>query len=370
MSAVPTCCCQKQQYYVIDRLQLEALATEQPRSALGDGEWTALPCLGQQEPVVRMLEALQRTALLGLTDASGQLVMLIERQQLQDQQLALEETQARFQLTMEVTNTGLWYWDLTTQAVSWSDQAYRQLGYTPDKPMSLQVFQELMHPQDLQHTMREVMQSIEQDDRFDVQFRLRHQQGHWVWIQGRGKVTSRDEQGQPLLMMGTHIDISPLKNIEQDLQQSRERLLLATESACLGIWDYDMQTGYLNWDAGMLRLYGLDEEDFHHQVADWQQHLLAEEREQVAAKFEQALASEQELIFQFNILAQGQLKRLHCNARIIRAPSGEPVRVVGINHDITEQAAQHAQLQQAESKFRGLFEGAPVGMAMNDFATG
>jgi PAS domain S-box-containing protein len=138
------------------------------------------------------------------------------------QELKLAETTAQFQLTMEATNTGLWSWDLVTNEVNWSPEAYSMLGYEPDAfPVTLEKFQSLMHPDDVQGMMSDVMSSIEQGDGFNVQFRLRHAEGRWVWIQGRGKVTGSDGTGKPVFMMGTHADISEIKQVEQALAEAR-----------------------------------------------------------------------------------------------------------------------------------------------------
>ena len=82
---------------------------------------------------------------------------------------------------MEATDTGLWFWDLITNEVKWSAQAYQQLGYQPDEfPMSLERFQQLMHPEDFDGMMSAVNQRIEQHQGFDVQFRLLNAAYSWA----------------------------------------------------------------------------------------------------------------------------------------------------------------------------------------------
>lgn len=301
---------------------------------------------------------------------NGYIYDITERKQ---EQLALEETRTRFQLTMEATGTGLWSWDLHTNEVKWSPETYQQLGYDADAfAMSLDRFQRLMHPDDITGTMQEISQCVERGEGFTVEFRLKNAQGQWVWVQGRGKVTDLDAQGKPVFMMGTHINISSLKEKEALLSESRERLLLATESAGLGIWDYDLTTQVMDWDEGMFLIYGIEPEAFSGQLEDWRQALTPEKRADVEAAFEAALKDQSKLVFNFPILRQSdQAERiLHCDARIIRDSDGQVIRVVGVNRDITEQETQKRRLEAEEAKFRGLFEGSPVGIAMNDFETG
>ena len=138
------------------------------------------------------------------------------------QQLALEDARTRFQLTMDATDTGLWSWNLLTDEVKWSSQAYQQLGYVSgDLQMSLAQFQRLLHPDDLEPTMTQAMCHIQQHRSFDVQFRLRASDGSWVWLQSRGKVTRTDAAGKPSYMMGTHTNISKIKQVEQALSEAK-----------------------------------------------------------------------------------------------------------------------------------------------------
>ncbi len=306
----------------------------------------------------------------GSTTWNDSIYDITERKQ---QQLALESATTRFDLTMEATDTGLWSWDLMTNAAEWSRQTYRQLGYEPaDFPMSLAQFQQLLHPDDLDTVMHTLAQAIEQGQGYAIEYRMRHAQGHWVWIASRGKVVERHPDGKPRVMMGTHINITPLKHTEEALSQSRERLLLATESAGLGIWDYNARTEQLEWDEGMFRLYGVNPTDFKGRIEDWENALLSQNKDVLIAEFHSALANDDTLVLILPILraCDATVRILQCEAKIIRDARGQVLRVVGINRDITEQEEHRRRLELAEAKFRGFFEGAPVGITMNDYATG
>ncbi|SFB79362.1 PAS domain S-box-containing protein [Marinospirillum celere] len=147
------------------------------------------------------------------------------------QQLRLEETEARFRLTMEATDTGLWSWDLLTNEMNWSDEAFIQLGYQPHEfPMSLEAFQELIHKDDREQTFAVIEQQMAQQQSFEAQFRLKNKQGDWTWIQGRGKVTNYTESGQPKFMMGTHFNITRIKETEAALEKARREADLASQT--------------------------------------------------------------------------------------------------------------------------------------------
>ena len=168
---------------------------------------------------------------------SGHLYDITERKQ---QELELAETSTRLQLTLEATDTGLWFWDLTTNLVRWSAQTYQHLGYAPDAfPVSIQRFRELIHPDDLAPTEALLKGHLEEGKEYRTQFRLRHAQGHWVWIDACGKVVLRDEKGQPSMMAGTQIDITSIKKTQEQLLESERRLSQLAAHSRTVTWEVD-----------------------------------------------------------------------------------------------------------------------------------
>lgn len=293
--------------------------------------------------------------------------------QAMQQQTMLEQTQSRFDVTMEATDTGLWTWNFKTGERFWDPQTYRQLGYEPGAfDLSDDSLRSNLHPDDFARVIEAVHAVRDEAQRLEVQFRIRAADGQWQWMQSRGRVTQVDAAGSPVTMVGTNTNITDIKRIEHSLEMSRERLQLATRSGALGIWDYDLHTGRLEWDDGMFLIYGKRPEEFGGRFEDWIDALLPEERERAEATFHDDLASGSSLHFKVRIRRadNGQVRLIDSVAEIYRDGSGQPVRVVGIDRDITEHELAAQQLFEAEAKFRGLFEAAPVGIALTDFETG
>ncbi|WP_151670362.1 PAS domain-containing protein [Nitrincola schmidtii] len=287
-------------------------------------------------------------------------------------QLMLEETRKRFELTMEATDTGLWSWDLSSNQVIWSDITYQQLGYqSSELDMSLATFEALMHPDDLNKTMGTVKKSIQLGQSLHAQFRLLHADGSWVWIQSRGKVTVFNQRHQPIYMMGTHTNITHSKLIETELGLSRERLMLATESAGLGVWEYDIESGLLSWDDQMFELYGVFRLTFKHRLQDWLSLVLPDHRSEVLGHFQEALREHSILSFTFPIRRSldNRISYLHCQARVVRKVNGDPMRVVGVNRDVTatEKAAELARfIEERNTRYRTALDQIALTIAAKD----
>lgn len=147
------------------------------------------------------------------------------------QEATLAEMQASFLLTMEASNTGLWRWDLHTNEVNWSDEAYSQLGYAPQSfPMTLEVFRSLMHPDDAPEAFSRVGPLKHVNQSFQVGFRLRNAAGGWTWLESRGKVSAYDNEQRPLIMLGTHVPIDSTIEAQHAVELARQEAEMANQA--------------------------------------------------------------------------------------------------------------------------------------------
>lgn len=180
-----------------------------------------------------------------------------------------------------------------------------------------------------------------------------------------------DDDGKLIGFRGTGRDITAEKEAQAQQDQLTSRLKLATSAANLGIWDLDLTSGRLDWDEGMFAIYGVQPEDFGHSVTDWEKALLPEKAEEAKAAITEGVRKGGSYVSEFQIVrADGAVRHIRAIAQTTQDESGQPLRVVGVNEDITDQIQAQKELAAQEEKFRGLFELSPVGMAMNDFSTG
>ena len=95
------------------------------------------------------------------------------------------------------------------------------IGYTLEElsPISIETWKKYTHPDDLKASNRMLKKHFKGElEAYDIECRMRHKDGHWVWINDRGKVRSWTADGQPLWVFGTHIDITERKKYETDLK--------------------------------------------------------------------------------------------------------------------------------------------------------
>lgn len=162
-------------------------------------------------------------------DAAGQITSMLgvtrditERKRAEE---ALRESEGGLQLLVQASNVGLWDWNLITNEVFFSPEWKRQLGYSDDEvPNRFEEWEQRVHPEDLARTLAAVNEfRAGGHDGYDVEFRMRHKDGSWRWILARGDLR-HDADGQPIRMMGCHVDITERKRAEELITQQLTEL--------------------------------------------------------------------------------------------------------------------------------------------------
>jgi PAS domain S-box-containing protein len=146
---------------------------------------------------------------------------------------AVSEKNWRLQNVLEGTHVGTWEWNVDTGETTFNERWAEMIGYTLEEltPVSMETWNELVHPEDLEKSNAALARHFSGASEFyQCESRIRHKDGHWVWVLDRGKVFSRTDSGQPLMMFGTHQDISEQKQYEALLKQERDKAEMANRS--------------------------------------------------------------------------------------------------------------------------------------------
>ncbi len=146
------------------------------------------------------------------------------RQQEQDQR-ELRSARDRFASVIKGSNLGTWEWNVVSGEVQINDSWAALLGYTKEElePVTLDTFKRLTEAEDFARSYGLLEQHFNgQLDFYSCDVRMQHKDGHWVWILDRGQVITWDEQHKPLVMTGTHADISKRVANAQALARSEE----------------------------------------------------------------------------------------------------------------------------------------------------
>ena len=127
----------------------------------------------------------------------------------------------RMDLALKGADLGLWDLDVASGQRTINARAYDMVGDDPTRPADdFRTWSHRIHPEDLiDARVARLAHEAGETDALTVDYRLRHREGHWVWIHSRGKVTHRDAGGKPLRIIGTYLDITERKAAEAQISE-------------------------------------------------------------------------------------------------------------------------------------------------------
>lgn len=172
------------------------------------------------------------------------------------------EDRGRLELAMAGTRLGLWDWDMVTGETVFNERWAEIVGYTLDElqPTTIETWMTFAHPDDLEASNAAISAHVAgQVPYYDVEARMRHKDGHWVWVHDRGRVVEWTESGEPARMVGTHEDISDKQAMVEALQASERRFaaMFGSEAAIMLVINPD--TGAIvDANPPAAAFYGLD----------------------------------------------------------------------------------------------------------------
>ncbi len=137
----------------------------------------------------------------------------------------LNKQKERINRILEASNTGIWEWDLKKNELYYSPRWKAILGYTDEElPNTFESFEDNLHPEDKDRMLKNVQEYLQKPvGSFEHEFRMKHKNGNYVWIFNRSAVTLADD-GAPIFMSGSHLDITKQVFREKELQLARENL--------------------------------------------------------------------------------------------------------------------------------------------------
>ncbi len=128
-----------------------------------------------------------------------------------------------------------------------------------------------------------------------------------------------------------------VKQRTAELAKSERRLKLATTAANIGVWDRDIAGNKLVWNERMHRLYGLEKESFNQTLQAWEQCIHPGDFDRVMEELSAAERNENEFDTEYRIIRpDGRIRHIRAHAHVMHASDGTPVRITGVNQDITD----------------------------------
>jgi diguanylate cyclase (GGDEF)-like protein/PAS domain S-box-containing protein len=179
-----------------------------------------------------------------------------------------------------------------------------------------------------------------------------------------------DPDGQVYGVFGISRDISARKQAEEALKKSEERLLIAQESAQVGIWEWDIATGQSYWSPECERLYGFSPGTLHDNN-EWRRRIHPDDLRLIDAEWDTNIRDGKPFEVEYRFIRDsGETCWLVSKGRAQYDAAGKPIRLSGINMDITGRRKVAEALKISEDRYRTVFQTSLDGVAINQLSDG
>ena len=251
----------------------------------------------------------------------------------------------QLELALEGAELGLWDWDVRNDRFTSNEVVRGQLGYAPGEiGDSGDAWRRIVHRDDAERLISAIEAHFRRETAgYECEFRVRHKDGHWVWLLSRGKVVERDGDDTPLRMAGTHMDLTRRIRTEAQVQRTAEMLRRTGELANIGGWELDLTTMQFEWSEQVFCIHELPPGPSP-RLEETMQFYGPTGRPALQAAIEAAAREGEpwdlELPF---VTAKGNARWLRAQGVAV-CDDGRPVRLLGAFQDITEKKTNALEL--------------------------
>lgn len=286
----------------------------------------------------------------------------------------LRRVNAMLILGMQVAGLALAEVDYVTDLKHLSAEAARLFGLGVTAMVLPRArLHEMFHPDDLALLMPRIAASLDPagDGQLCMDYRIVRPDGEVRWLRVREQVVFGGAPSDRKAVRASMalMDITAEKNHAAALLASEERMHLATEATAVGIWEWNIKTHEIHWDAQMFRIYGLmPTSDGQVPYSVWRAAVLDEDLPQQERVLQESISQlgRSSRTFHIHRADDGECRLIQSVETVRADAAGMAEWVVGTNLDITERRQTNDQLRLSEVRYRRLFEAAHDGVLLID----
>lgn len=227
---------------------------------------------------------------------------------------------------------------------------------------------ERVHPEDRAALSRNWETARREGSAYSAEARLLRHDGVYRWFVARAYPT-RDAEGRVERWYGFDTDVQDSHNAGVRLKEIEQRLRVAQAAGNEGLWEWDLKTGLLQWTPELERIYGLNPGEAEGTGDGWSRRVHPDDLAITMAKLWEAVENHRSFDVEFRIIhSAGHVVWVNGRGGASYDAEGKPVRLLGVNIDITRRKLAEAALRESEERVRQLEAlGAQVGDVAHEF---
>jgi PAS domain S-box-containing protein len=277
----------------------------------------------------------------------------------------------KLQSIIDCSRLGTWEWNVQSGETVFNETWAQIIGYSLDElaPISIKSWEALAHPDDMKKSSKLLERHFSGElPYYEIECRMKHKDGHWVWVRDRGKVVSWSADGKPLMMFGTHADITERKQAEQSLKESELKYRSFIEASSDAIFCVDEKGQYQFTNRLFASTFGKSPDYFIGKTF-WdiypKEH--ADYRFEATKRVFQTGESES---LEVEVPLPDKTLFFYATANPIKDETGKVILALTHAVNITERKHIEDELRESEKKFSAAFHHGPQMMAISDIKTG
>ncbi|NTW83488.1 MAG: PAS domain-containing protein [Chlorobiaceae bacterium] len=284
----------------------------------------------------------------------------------------LMDSKMRLSQALEAARAGVWEWNMKTGENIWSTETWPLYGLdwrNGEKP-TFDLWKSAIYPEDREKTVQAVISASKTKIELNTEYRVEHPDGSIHWLMSRGRPLYNNH-GKVDRYIGTVIDITNRKKIEDELQKSREKLDFILKKSHVGVWDMNLLNYHVERSLEHAHIFGYDSIEPEWSLEKFISHIVPEDRARIQALIVDSINRKENYTFECRIHRQnGELRWIWVTGSSLTDVNDNDMHVLGIVQDITEQKKAEAAVRANESKFRNIFDHSPVAIAIGEVEKG
>lgn len=322
-----------------------------------------------QPETVELLQALSVQLAIALQQATTHQQLQAELQERQQAEARLRESERRYASLVAAVPVGIFRHDASGRGVYVNDRCCEISGLCPEATRG-EGWQDGLHPEDCQKAIAEWERAMREDRPFRLEYRFQRPDGTVKWVYTQS-APERDARGQIIGYVGTMTDISDRKQLELELQASKEQLGDILDNVSVSVtrlrvfadrrWEYD----YVS--RGCEAIFGYPPETFMENNALWISRICPEDRERIVESIFEAVSSGETRRWEYRLRHRdGSIRWISetLSSRWQEAEQCWIATLAGI--DISDRKETEARLRESQQRYASLMAVAPVGIFHTD----